>query len=128
MHTELVTYLNSYIHQGVRHEGTPEGTSNQSRDLGYQLNRIVVVGKIESIGTKHKVEVYVATPTGEYDKTKAVLYLSDVFGVKLINNKVYHSADSIYDKPFKLIFWLSCLRTTLQGMASRCVLLQTQVS
>ena len=59
------------------------------------MNRIVVVGKIESIGTKHKVEVYVATPTGEYDKTKAVLYFSDVFGVKLINNKVYHSADNI---------------------------------
>ena len=30
----------------------------------------------------------VGIPEGEYDKTEAVLFLSDVFGVDLINNKV----------------------------------------
>ncbi len=42
-------------------------------------------GKIEKIGG---VECYVATPTGEYPKDKVVLFLTDVFGIPLINNKV----------------------------------------
>ncbi|RPD64157.1 dienelactone hydrolase endo-1,3,1,4-beta-D-glucanase [Lentinus tigrinus ALCF2SS1-7] len=52
--------------QGVRHEGQPEG-------------------KIEKIGG---VECYVATPTGDYLKNKVVLFLTDVFGIPLINNKL----------------------------------------
>ncbi|KZT70800.1 alpha/beta-hydrolase [Daedalea quercina L-15889] len=51
---------------GVRHEGTPEG-------------------KIEQIGG---VECYVATPSGDYDKSKVVLFLTDVFGIPLNNNKL----------------------------------------
>ncbi|KAH9931800.1 alpha/beta-hydrolase [Fomitopsis serialis] len=51
---------------GVRHEGVPEG-------------------KIEQIGG---VESYVATPTGEYAKEKVVLFLPDVFGLALINNRL----------------------------------------
>ncbi|EPT00991.1 hypothetical protein FOMPIDRAFT_1023529 [Fomitopsis schrenkii] len=51
---------------GVRHEGTPEG-------------------KIEKIGG---VESYIATPSGDYDKTKVVLFLTDVFGIPLSNNKL----------------------------------------
>ena len=43
------------------------------------------IGKIEKIGG---VESYVATPSGEYDKTKAVLFLTDGFGIALNNNKV----------------------------------------
>ena len=31
---------------------------------------------------------YVATPTIDYPKDKVVLFLSDVFGIPLINNKV----------------------------------------
>lgn len=50
------------------------------------MNGVIVVGKVEPIGAKHKVEVYVATPTGEYDKTKAILFLPDDFGTQLINN------------------------------------------
>ncbi|CDO69666.1 hypothetical protein BN946_scf184851.g54 [Trametes cinnabarina] len=52
--------------KGVRHEGHPEG-------------------KIEKIGG---VECYVAVPSGDYAKDKVVLFLSDVFGIPLINNKL----------------------------------------
>ncbi|KAI0351384.1 hypothetical protein OH77DRAFT_951013 [Trametes cingulata] len=57
--------------KGVRHEGDPEG-------------------KIVQIGG---VECYIATPPeGEYDKRKVVLFLSDVFSIPLINNKVCYSS------------------------------------
>jgi len=50
---------------GVRHEGTPEGTFEE-------INGI---------------KTYVATPkTDNYPKDKAILYLPDVFGLKLNNN------------------------------------------
>ncbi|KAI1793472.1 dienelactone hydrolase endo-1,3,1,4-beta-D-glucanase [Ganoderma leucocontextum] len=52
--------------QGVRHEGTPEG-------------------KIETIAG---IECYVATPSGDYPKEKVILFLTDVFGIPLINNKL----------------------------------------
>ena len=42
-------------------------------------------GKIEKI---RGVECYVATPFGDYPKDKVVLFLTDVFGIPLINNKV----------------------------------------
>jgi len=51
---------------GVTHEGTP-------------------TGKIEKIGG---VDVYVALPTGDYPKEKALLFLTDVFGVQLVNNQL----------------------------------------
>ncbi|KAI6001229.1 dienelactone hydrolase [Pisolithus albus] len=51
--------------KGVRHEGTPEG-------------------KIEFIGD---VRCYVGTPSGEYNKEKAVLFFPDVFGIDLINSQ-----------------------------------------
>ncbi|TBU22617.1 alpha/beta-hydrolase [Dichomitus squalens] len=50
--------------KGVRHEGTPEGTTQ-------------TIGGIES---------YVAIPEGDYPKDKVVLYLADAFGLKLENN------------------------------------------
>ncbi|KAF8497345.1 Alpha/Beta hydrolase protein [Gautieria morchelliformis] len=50
---------------GVRHEGTP-------------------TGKFEKLGG---VEVYVAIPTGEYAKDKALLFLPDALGVSLNNGK-----------------------------------------
>lgn len=34
------------------------------------------------------VECYVATPTGDYSKDKVVLYLTDIFGIRLNNPKV----------------------------------------
>ncbi|KAI0027332.1 alpha/beta-hydrolase, partial [Vararia minispora EC-137] len=49
---------------GVRHEGTP-------------------AGKLEEIAG---VKTYIALPEGEYDKTKAVIYLCDAFGIELENN------------------------------------------
>ncbi|EJF64056.1 dienelactone hydrolase endo-1,3,1,4-beta-D-glucanase [Dichomitus squalens LYAD-421 SS1] len=55
--------------KGVRHESTPEGN----------------LGKIDTIAG---VECYIATPTGDYPKDKVVLFLSDVFGIPLINNKL----------------------------------------
>jgi len=51
---------------GCRHEGEPEG-------------------KIEKIGG---YECYVGTPSGEYPKDKVVLFLSDIFGLALVNNKL----------------------------------------
>ncbi|EMD39198.1 hypothetical protein CERSUDRAFT_81960 [Gelatoporia subvermispora B] len=51
---------------GVRHEGEPEG-------------------KLEKIGG---IECYVGTPTIDYPKDKVVLFLTDVFGLPLNNNKL----------------------------------------
>jgi hypothetical protein len=34
------------------------------------------------------VKCYVATPVGDYDKSKAVIFLCDVFGLSLKNNLV----------------------------------------
>ncbi|KAI0314053.1 Alpha/Beta hydrolase protein [Amylostereum chailletii] len=50
--------------QGVRHEGTPEGT-------------------YETLGG---IKTYVAKPTTDYPKNKAILYLADAFGLELANN------------------------------------------
>ncbi|KZW03102.1 alpha/beta-hydrolase [Exidia glandulosa HHB12029] len=50
----------------VTHEGTP-------------------TGKIEQIGG---VDTYVALPEGDYPKDKAVLFLTDVFGIKFPNNQL----------------------------------------
>ncbi|KAH9174738.1 chlorocatechol-degradation protein [Lactarius sanguifluus] len=51
---------------GVRHEGTPEGTYEE-------INGI---------------KTYVATPKTDYPKDKAILYLTDVFGLELNNNRL----------------------------------------
>ncbi|KAI0079092.1 alpha/beta-hydrolase [Panus rudis PR-1116 ss-1] len=51
--------------KGLRHEGEPEG-------------------KFEDIGG---VKCYVGTPSGDYARNKVVLFLTDVFGLSLINNK-----------------------------------------
>ncbi|KAF8262489.1 dienelactone hydrolase endo-1,3,1,4-beta-D-glucanase [Lactarius quietus] len=51
---------------GVRHEGTPEGT--------YE----VING----------IKTYVATPKTDFPKDKAILYLTDVFGLELNNNRL----------------------------------------
>ncbi|KAA1478669.1 alpha/beta-hydrolase [Dentipellis sp. KUC8613] len=64
--------------QGVRHEGTPEGTT-------------------EKVGG---VETYIATPSIDYPKDKAILFLSDVFGLKLNNNLLL--ADDFAKNGFKV--------------------------
>ncbi|KAI0795812.1 alpha/beta-hydrolase [Abortiporus biennis] len=51
---------------GVRHEGTPTGTFT----------------------TIDGVKVYIATPSGEFDKEKVLLYLPDVFGLELPNHQL----------------------------------------
>ncbi|KAJ7463319.1 dienelactone hydrolase endo-1,3,1,4-beta-D-glucanase [Mycena latifolia] len=53
--------------KGVRHEGTPEGA------------------KFETIGG---VACYVATPTVDYPKDKALLLLTDVLGLSFVNNQL----------------------------------------
>lgn len=65
--------------KGVTHEGTPRG-------------------KFEEIGG---VKSYVATPTGEYPKEKAILFLPDVFGLELINAQLL--ADDFADNGLKTI-------------------------
>ncbi|OCH96354.1 alpha/beta-hydrolase [Obba rivulosa] len=64
---------------GVRHEGIPEG-------------------KIETIGD---VECYIATPNVDYPKDKVLLFLTDVFGIPLNNNKLL--ADDFARNGFRTI-------------------------
>ncbi|KAJ7445857.1 dienelactone hydrolase endo-1,3,1,4-beta-D-glucanase [Mycena latifolia] len=64
---------------GVTHEGTPEGT-------------------IETIGG---VACYVATPTVDYPKDKVLLFLTDVFGLELVNSRLL--ADDFARNGFKTI-------------------------
>ncbi|PCH44448.1 alpha/beta-hydrolase [Wolfiporia cocos MD-104 SS10] len=64
---------------GVIHEGEPEG-------------------KIEQFAG---VECYIATPSGEYPKDKALLFLTDVFGIPLVNNKLL--ADGFARNGFKVV-------------------------
>ncbi|KAH9933391.1 alpha/beta-hydrolase [Fomitopsis serialis] len=64
---------------GVRHEGTPEG-------------------KFEEFGG---VRCYVATPTVDYPKDKAILYLTDIFGIDLPNHQLL--ADDYARNGFKVI-------------------------
>ncbi|KIP04970.1 hypothetical protein PHLGIDRAFT_25327 [Phlebiopsis gigantea 11061_1 CR5-6] len=52
-------------YKAVLHEGEPQGT-------------------YETIGGIH---CYVATPQGDYPKDKVVLYLTDVLGIALVNNR-----------------------------------------
>ncbi|VDB90209.1 unnamed protein product [Peniophora sp. CBMAI 1063] len=65
--------------QGVHHEGTPEGTYTD------------IAG----------VKCYVVTPSGEYDKTKVVLYFCDAFGFELVNNRLL--ADDFARNGYKTI-------------------------
>jgi len=64
---------------GVRHEGEPQG-------------------KFEKIGG---YDCYVATPSGEYPKDKVVLFLTDVFGLKLTNNLLL--ADDFAQNGFRVV-------------------------
>lgn len=45
----------------------------------------IAKGKWEKIGG---IDSYVATPTGDYPKNKAILFLADAFGPQLCNNQV----------------------------------------
>ncbi|KAG2354494.1 hypothetical protein BDR07DRAFT_1474372 [Suillus spraguei] len=65
--------------QGVRHEGNP-------------------AGKLETIAG---VNCYIATPTVDYPKDKVILFLPDVFGIELINNKLL--ADDFAKNGFKVV-------------------------
>ena len=51
----------------------------------HELTLLGTKGKLEKIGG---VECYVATPSVDYPKDKVLLYLSDVFGVSLVNSQV----------------------------------------
>lgn len=49
------------------------------------VERSWLAGKIQMIGG---VECYVATPTVDYPKDKAILFLTDVYGLHLPNSQV----------------------------------------
>lgn len=70
----------SFNFTGVRHEGTPIGT----------------------VETVAGVQCYVATPQGPYARGKAVLLLTDVFGMQLENSQVRRTPASGYFADFKL--------------------------
>ncbi|KAJ7748792.1 Alpha/Beta hydrolase protein [Mycena maculata] len=63
----------------VTHDGTPEG-------------------KIEKIGD---VECYIATPTIPYPKDKVLIFLTDIFGLALANNRLL--ADDFARNGFKTV-------------------------
>jgi hypothetical protein len=42
------------------------------------------------VTTVNGVRAYIAKPSVDYPKDKAILFLSDVFGLDLINNKVWY--------------------------------------
>ncbi|KAJ7609045.1 dienelactone hydrolase endo-1,3,1,4-beta-D-glucanase [Roridomyces roridus] len=65
--------------KGVTHDGTPEG-------------------KVEKIGG---IETYVATPSVDYPKDKVVLFLTDIFGLPLVNAKLL--ADDYARNGFKTV-------------------------
>ncbi|KAJ7108764.1 Alpha/Beta hydrolase protein [Mycena epipterygia] len=65
--------------KGVTHEGTPEG-------------------KTETIGG---ITCYVATPSVDYPKDKVILFLTDVFGLALNNNRLL--ADDFARNGFRTI-------------------------
>lgn len=48
------------------------------------------IGTFEEIGG---VRCYVATPTVDYPKEKAILYLTDIFGIDLPNHQVRENGD-----------------------------------
>ena len=64
---------------GVRHEGTPEG-------------------KYEEI---NGIKTYVATPTKDYPKDKALIYICDIYGLELPNNLVrIHEYPYLYSQAY----------------------------
>lgn len=79
--------IDGYI-SGVTYEGTPAGSRYCDSMYSLNLTLLMNVGSIETLGSKHKIECYVATPTGEYDTSKVILYFPDAFGMQLINNQV----------------------------------------
>ena len=76
-------------HVGVRHEGEPEGSGFSCDHCSIHCNQFPFVsirlGKYEQIGG---FKCYVATPPGDYPKDKVILFLTDVFGLPLVNNLV----------------------------------------
>jgi dienelactone hydrolase len=79
-HTKTTTMsFCKHCTKGVTHEGTPQG-------------------KWELIGG---VNSYVATPTVDYPKHKAILFLTDVFGPQLVNAQLL--ADDFARNGFKTI-------------------------
>lgn len=50
----------------------------------------IIPGTLEKIGG---IDCYVGTPKGDYAKEKVVLFLSDAFGLDLVNNKVILSVN-----------------------------------
>jgi hypothetical protein len=70
--------------KGVTHEGTPSGM------LGVPIS-MYLVRSYPQPGTVEKlngVDCYIATPSGDYDKTKVLLLLTDIFGWEFVNNRV----------------------------------------
>jgi len=61
------------------------GHSTQCHPSLVVLTGVCIQGKWEKIGG---VDCYVGTPTCEYPKDKAILYLADIFGPQLINAQV----------------------------------------
>jgi hypothetical protein len=52
---------------------------------GPKSNAKLFTGKFETIGG---VQCYVGTPTGDFPKDKVLLFLTDAFGIELVNSKV----------------------------------------
>lgn len=90
LHRQSNMSLCKHCVSGSIHEGTPKG-------------------KVEQIDGH---DVYVATPSGDYPKDKVLLFLTDVFGLPLNNNKVC----------LKLLPLRSCLRELATGSCTVAVM------
>ena len=65
------------------------------------------------------VECYVATPTGDFDKTKVVIYLCDAFGIELDNNQVRTTLQVLYATVANVVLHSCSLTTSRTGGTSR---------
>ncbi|KAJ3552982.1 hypothetical protein NM688_g3861 [Phlebia brevispora] len=87
--------------RGVRHEGIPEGQPSRLYCLIRRKNGLIYAsGRMEEIAG---IQCYVAIPSGEYDHGKAVLFLTDAFGLPLINNQASLLVDDFARNGFKTI-------------------------
>ena len=80
-HKPPLTCLTHWV--GVRHDGTPSGKLHSY--VGSRCSRLIHAGSIDHIAG---VECYTAEPTGEQIPEKAILFLTDAYGHKFVNNQV----------------------------------------
>jgi hypothetical protein len=85
--SRVVVLKNVYCNTGVAHEGIPTGKTHcTGSGIEARISkRFVLTGRIEVI---NGINCYVATPSCDYDQSKVLLYLTDIFGWSFVNHRV----------------------------------------